>query len=63
MRRGMALLFREARIVTEPAGAAAFAAAMGPYRARLSGRRFALIVCGGNIAIDGFVREIGMANA
>ncbi len=58
MQRAMALLFREAKLVTEPAGAAALAAAMGPYRARLTGRRFAVIICGGNIDIDGFARHI-----
>ena len=49
IRDGMRLLFRAAKLVVEPAGAAALAALMFPLRARLEGRRVGIIVCGGNI--------------
>jgi threonine dehydratase len=49
IREGMRLLFRAAKLVVEPAGAAALAALMFPLRGRLSGRRVGIVVCGGNI--------------
>jgi len=49
LRSAMALLFREAKLAVEPAGAAATAALLGPLRERLAGRRVGLIVCGANI--------------
>ena len=49
IRDGMRLLFRAAKLVVEPAGAAALAALMFPLRARLAGRRVGIVVCGGNI--------------
>lgn len=49
LRRSMALLFREAKLAVEPAGAAATAALVGPLRQRLAGKRVGLIVCGTNI--------------
>lgn len=49
MRRAMGLLFREAKLAVEPAGAAAAAALCGPLRETLRGRRVALVVCGANI--------------
>ena len=42
-------LFRDMKLVAEPAAAAATAALMGPLRERLDGRRVGLIVCGSNI--------------
>jgi threonine dehydratase len=42
-------LFRDMKLVAEPAAAAATAALLGPLRERLVGRRVALIVCGSNI--------------
>jgi threonine dehydratase len=42
-------LFRDMKLVAEPAAAAATAALLGPLRERLDGRRVALIVCGSNI--------------
>lgn len=47
--RAMALLFNDAKLAVEPAGAAATAALLGPLRDRLRGKRVALIVCGANI--------------
>jgi threonine dehydratase len=49
IREAMRLMFRSAKLVVEPAGAAALAALMFPRRARLDGRRVGLIVCGANV--------------
>lgn len=56
MRRAMGLMAREVKLLTEPAGAAAAAALLGPLADRLRGQRVALIVCGANIAPDLFQR-------
>jgi len=45
----MRLLFSDAKLVAEPAAAAATAALCGPLRERLAGRKVALIICGSNI--------------
>jgi threonine dehydratase len=42
-------LFRDMKLVAEPAAAAATAALLGPLRERLDGKRVGLIVCGSNI--------------
>jgi threonine dehydratase len=47
--RALYFLFRDAKLVAEPAAAAATAALLGPLRGRLSGKRVGLIVCGSNI--------------
>jgi threonine dehydratase len=49
LKRAMLLLFRDAKLAVEPAGAAATAALCGPLRERLRGKRVAIIVCGTNI--------------
>jgi threonine dehydratase len=49
IRDGMRLLFRAAKLVVEPAGAAALAALMYPLRTRLEARSVGVVVCGGNI--------------
>jgi threonine dehydratase len=49
MCRGMHHLFRDMKLVAEPAAAAATAALLGPLRGRLDGKKVALIVCGTNI--------------
>lgn len=49
IRNAMRLLFRAAKLVVEPAGAAALAALMFPLRMRLEGMRVGIVVCGGNI--------------
>jgi threonine dehydratase len=49
LREGMRHLFRDMKLVAEPAAAAATAALLGPLRERLDGKRIALIVCGSNI--------------
>jgi threonine dehydratase len=45
----MYYLFRDAKLVAEPAAAAATAAILGPLRERLTRKRIGLIVCGTNI--------------
>lgn len=49
LRDAMRLTFRAAKLVVEPAGAAALAALLHPLRERLLGQRVGLVVCGGNI--------------
>jgi threonine dehydratase len=60
IRDAMRLLFRSAKLVTEPAGAAALAALMYPLRERLHGRRVGIVVCGGNIDADSFGKYISV---
>lgn len=52
----LALLQAEAKLAVEPAAAAATAAAMGPLRERLAGKRVCLIVCGANIDAETYGR-------
>ncbi|GGC11203.1 threonine ammonia-lyase [Pseudoduganella buxea] len=47
-------LFRDVKLVAEPAAAVATAGMLGPLRGRLAGRRVALILCGSNIDAAGF---------
>lgn len=54
IRVAMADLFSDAKIVVEPASAAPLAAACGPLRERLEGRRVALVVSGSNIDLATF---------
>ncbi|GJI94289.1 serine/threonine dehydratase [Duganella caerulea] len=42
-------LFRDAKLVAEPAAAVATAALFGPLRERLAGKRVGVLVCGSNI--------------
>lgn len=56
IREAMRLLFRSAKLVVEPAGAAALAALMFPLRERLDGQRVGLVVCGGNIDSETYAR-------
>jgi threonine dehydratase len=56
----MRLLFRSAKLVTEPAGAAATAALMYPLRSRLEGRAVGIVVCGGNIDAESFGKYISV---
>lgn len=49
LRKAMFYLFRDMKLVTEPATAASTAALLGPLRERLNGKRVGLIVCGANI--------------
>jgi threonine dehydratase len=54
LRRAMRLLFQDAKLAVEPAGAASTAALCGPLRERLRGKRIGAIVCGTNIDPAGF---------
>ena len=46
---GLTLFQQEAKLAVEPAAGAVLAAALGPYRARLAGKKIGLVVCGANI--------------
>lgn len=63
LRDAMLLLFTEAKLVVEPAGAASTAALLGPLRERLSGKRVGLIACGGNIDPATFSKHLADAVA
>lgn len=63
IREAMRLLFRVAKLVVEPAGAAALAALMYPLRARLEGRTIGLVVCGANIDPETYARQITQTSA
>ena len=54
----LALLFREAKLAVEPAGAAAAAALLGPLAARLRGVRTGVVICGANIDGESFYRYL-----
>lgn len=58
IREAMRLTFRSAKLVVEPAGAAALAALMYPLRERLDGKRVGLVVCGANIDMATFAAQI-----
>ncbi len=58
IRKAMRLLFRSAKLVVEPAGAAALAALMYPLRTRLDGQRVGVVICGANIDAESFSRLI-----
>lgn len=58
IRDAMRLLFRSAKLVVEPAGAAALAALMHPLRAALDGTRVGIVVCGANIDPATYVGQI-----
>ncbi len=63
MAAAAALLFAERKLAVEPAGAAATAAAFGPLRRRLAGKRVGLIVCGANIDRDSFCTLLARGEA
>lgn len=52
LRSAMGILFSDAKLAVEPAGAAATAAVLGPLAPRLAGKRVAIIVCGSNIDLE-----------
>lgn len=62
IRDAMRLLFRAAKLVVEPAGAAALAALMYPLRSRLEGRTVGLVVCGANIDPETYAKQITQAS-
>ena len=58
IRTAMRLLFRSAKLVVEPAGAAALAALMYPLRDRLDGQTVGLVICGANIDAESYTKQI-----
>jgi threonine dehydratase len=60
---GLALLYREAKLAVEPAGAAATAAVLGPLASRLRGKRIGVVICGANIDSDSFYRFLKRGEA
>jgi threonine dehydratase len=60
LRDSMRLLFTQAKLACEPAGAAATAALVGPLRSRLEGKRVGLIVCGSNIDPETFAKHLAI---
>jgi threonine dehydratase len=61
IREAMRVLFRTAKLVVEPAGAAALAALLHPLRERLEGKTVGLVVCGANIDADTYAKQITQA--
>ncbi|HUG24169.1 threonine ammonia-lyase [Piscinibacter sp.] len=59
--RAMLHLYRDMKLVAEPAAAAATAALLGPLRERLDGKRVALIVCGSNVDPQRFMQLLARA--
>ena len=58
LRAAMRLLFKELKLAVEPACAAATAAACGPLRERLAGKRVGLLLCGSNTDMATFARHM-----
>ncbi len=61
MQRAMKLLFDEAKLAVEPAGAASTAAILGPLRERLAEARVVPLVCGSNIDAESFGAHLDAA--
>ena len=61
IRAALKALFLDAKLVAEPASAAPLAAACGPLRERLEGRRVGLILSGSNIDLDTFATHFRAA--
>lgn len=61
--RALALLFHEAKLAVEPAGAAATAALWGPLRHTLAGKQVGVIVCGTNTDADTFMQQLRRGEA
>jgi threonine dehydratase len=58
MAAAAAILFDHMKLAVEPAGAATTAAAFGPLKEKLKGKRVVLIVCGSNTNVDGLSQLI-----
>lgn len=61
--RGLALLFSEAKLVVEPAGAATTALLLSEHRERFRGKHVGLIVCGANIDITNFANYVARGSS
>jgi threonine dehydratase len=58
LRRTMRLLFEELKLAVEPACAAATAAALGPLRDRIAGKRVGVLLCGSITDMPTFTRHL-----
>ncbi len=58
IRDAMRLHFRVSKLIVEPAGAATLAALMVPLRERLAGKSVGLVVCGGNVDVETFSKQV-----
>ena len=58
LRAAMRLLFENLKLAVEPACAAATAAALGPLRERLEGKRVGVLLCGSNTDFPTFARHM-----
>lgn len=58
IRQAMRVLFASAKLVSEPAGAAALAGVMYPLRERLEATSVGVVVCGANIDPESFARYL-----
>lgn len=56
--RALALLFQDAKLAVEPAGAAATAALIGPLASSVRGKRVGVVICGANIDAEHFCRYL-----
>jgi threonine dehydratase len=61
--RAMYWLYRDMKLVAEPAAATATAGLFGPLRNMLRGKRVAVIVCGSNIDHARFSELLGQGSA
>ncbi|AKJ31548.1 pyridoxal-5'-phosphate-dependent protein subunit beta [Caldimonas brevitalea] len=59
----MYYLFRDVKLVAEPAAATAAAALLGPLRQRLEGRKVGVIVCGSNLDPARFAELLALGEA
>ncbi len=59
----MYVLFERMKLAVEPAGAATTAAALGPLRERLRGKRTGLLICGANIDDTRFAEYLQRGSA
>jgi threonine dehydratase len=57
--QAMGHLYRDMKLVAEPAAAASTAALLGPLRETLRGKRVGLVVCGSNIDAARFAQLLG----
>lgn len=61
--KAMAVMFYDAKLAVEPAGAATLAAAIGPLHEDIKGLNVALIVCGANIDPEHFCAYLSRGEA
>lgn len=62
IREAMRWFYSELKLALEPAGATALAGLMGPLRTLLRNQRTAILVCGSNLDIDTYHRQLSPAH-